>query len=578
MPLPWPAGALRDRLRGMNAVLDEVRDVTYDVRKAVADLDAAVAAQRAERQADRRHAERLATALRWLSDDVPRRRERLWALRSDPVYGEAYTAQRPLVSVIIPTYDNHRLLRERALPSVLAQTYEELEVIVVGDAAGEAARQAVEDAGDPRVRFVDLPYRGPYPDDPAQRWYVAGVPPFNEGLRQASGLWIAPLDDDDAFAPDHVEVLLRHARDEAAELAYGRIRMHYPGGREERVGAFPPRYGSFNLQASLCHAGVARLFPLELVDALWEEPYDWAVCRRMLDVGVRMAMLDRDVVDYFPSQAWTPRWEETLGEPPPPEWEVAPEGWEAARGAEREAGAGWDVEAVARAYERRWPDFLAAIDGPGPLGVAHEAPEEVAIGREDPLSHNIVLSFGHALARAARGRDAVSVLDWGGALGHYHELARRLLDDVALDYHCRELPAVCAAGRRVSPAVTFHEADDCLEHGYDLVMASGSLQYADDWAELLGRLAGAADPWLYVTRVPAVRSSPSYVARQRAYAYGYETEYVGWVLSRDELVETACAAGLELVRELVLVPPMPIRDAPEDPVHLGLLFRREGSP
>jgi len=259
----------------------------------------------------------------------------------------------------------------------------------------------------------------------------------------------------------------------------------------------------------------------------------------------------------------------------PPEWEFVPEGWDA-RQTERLEGRGWDVEAVARAYRAKWPSFLRAIDGPGPLGVGHEVLDGQEVGREDPVAQNTVLAFGHALARAAATRadpDApLSVLDWGGALGHYRELATRLRPDDVLDFHVKELPAVCAEGRCVSPDVTFHETGDCLARRYDLVMASGSLQYADDWRELLHGLADAATGRLYVSRAPVVRSAPTYVLRQRARAYGYATDYIGWVFNRGELLGAARDAGWELERELILMAPLPVAGAPEPPIHSGFLF------
>lgn len=587
--LPWPARALRERLRWMAVVLDSTHEQVGASREEMGgyhdDLARRIGGVANEQ-------ERLLAAVRVIADREPWQRERLRDLRLTADYQRAFEEDEPLVSVVIPTYDNHELLGDRALPSVLAQTYENLEVIVVGDGAPAQAREAVEAIGDERLRFHNLAPRGPYPDDPETRWLVAGVPPFNEAVRLARGRWIAPLDDDDAFRPGHVERLLAHAHAERAELAYGAMRQHRPGGVSERVGGFPPRLGQFNIQSAIYHAGLAPIFELELADEVFRIPYDWSLCRRMMRAGVRVAMLDEEVVDYYPSRYWAPRAEPDAGsdvssapgpKPAPPgrpaagapqaEWEVAEEGFEVARGEERQAGRGWDVEAVAEAYRRKWPSFLEAIEGPGPLGVPHEVPEHVAIPRDDPLAHNIVFAYGHALAMASRSSESISVLDWGGALGHYRELGRRLLEDVELDYHCRELPAVCAVGRSLAPDLTFHEDDSCLERGYDLVLASGSLQYEQDWRGRLAELAAAARPWLFVTRMPVVETCPTFAARQRAYGYGYETEYVGWVLHRGELLAAGEAAGLELVREYALVGPMPVAGAPESPRHIGLLWR-----
>ena len=151
-------------------------------------------------------------------------------------------------------------------------------------------------------------------------------------------------------------------------------------------------------------------------------------------------------------------------------------------------------------------------------------------------------------------------------------LARALLPGVEVEYHSRDLPALVALGRELLPEDAFHDDDAPLDRSYDLVVASSSLHYHEDWRATLGRLAAATDGYLLVTRVPVALRSPSFVVLQRAYAYGYETEYLGWVLNRDELVD---AAGLELVRELVLPAWLSAEGAPEAPVeHRAFLFRR----
>ncbi len=67
--------------------------------------------------------EQLVEILRFVHGRGQWHRERLRQLRDDPAYEPPYSDPEPLVSVVIPTYDNHQLLRERAIPSVLAQTH-----------------------------------------------------------------------------------------------------------------------------------------------------------------------------------------------------------------------------------------------------------------------------------------------------------------------------------------------------------------------------------------------------------------------------------------------------------------------
>jgi putative methyltransferase (TIGR04325 family) len=248
------------------------------------------------------------------------------------------------------------------------------------------------------------------------------------------------------------------------------------------------------------------------------------------------------------------------------DWEHVPEGWT------RKAG-GWDVDAVVEAYRARLPELRAAVAGPGPLAI----PTSVAVRDPEPgvREQGSILAFGYALALASRGTDRVSVLDWGGGLGYHWLLSRALLpEEVEVDYHCKELPSLCAEGRVTLPEVEFHDDDSCLERRYDLVLASSSLQYAEDWAHLLGRLATASRGYLLVNRVPVTAGGPSFVTLQRGHAQGLATEYLSWVLDPAELVETAQRSGLRLVRELLVGYRPPVHGAPEPVDTRGYLFRR----
>lgn len=225
-------------------------------------------------------------------------RERLERLRRSDVWRQAYSEPEPLVTVRIATWNRAELLVERALPSVFRQTYGHWEAVIVGDACTDdtAARLAAID--DPRVRFCNLPAHGPYPEHRVKRWMVAGVPAMNEGLRLARGRWIAPLDDDDYWEDDHLQVLLDAAREKDAEFVYGRARCTLEGEPLEKdVGAWPPRYGGIDLTASFYNAAL-REFEHEKASHLLGEGNDWNLVRRMWEAGVRFAFVDRVVATY----------------------------------------------------------------------------------------------------------------------------------------------------------------------------------------------------------------------------------------------------------------------------------------
>ena len=93
----------------------------------------------------------------------------------------------PKVSVIMPTFNRIKYLCE-AIDSVLAQTYKDYEIIVVDDGSMDDTKEALKCYGD-RIRYFYCNNRG-----------VAGARNF--GINQASGEYIAFLDDDDLWLND----------------------------------------------------------------------------------------------------------------------------------------------------------------------------------------------------------------------------------------------------------------------------------------------------------------------------------------------------------------------------------------
>jgi glycosyltransferase involved in cell wall biosynthesis len=111
-------------------------------------------------------------------------------------------AEYPVVTVIIPTY-NRRELVVQATRSVLAQTFADLECLVIDNGSTDGTPEALAALGDARVRALvqDRPTGGP-----AAR---------NLGMAEAKGSkWVAFLDSDDLWAPDKLErqvaALARH--------------------------------------------------------------------------------------------------------------------------------------------------------------------------------------------------------------------------------------------------------------------------------------------------------------------------------------------------------------------------------
>lgn len=255
-------------------------------------------------------------------ENTPNAAVELLKARRDPAYADAY-APRPLVSVRIGTYAGDELLFERALGSVRRQSYSNWEAIVVCDGRQKSTAQRITALGDTRIRCVQRPRNGPYPTDAPARWQVAGAHPFNEAFALARGSWIAPIDQDDEWSDDHLEVLVAAAQHTRAEAVYGVARAVIATYGETYFGTWPPKLGDFGFQTAIYHAGLTAF----LYDAnahLVGEPADWNLARRMLEAGVRFEFVEQIVTTYYideqaPAIAW---WRQRLQErgpfsPPP---------------------------------------------------------------------------------------------------------------------------------------------------------------------------------------------------------------------------------------------------------------------
>jgi len=186
--------------------------------------------------------------------------------------------------------------------------------------------------------------------------------------------------------------------------------------------------------------------------------------------------------------------------------------------------------------------------------------------------HNAYMTFGYVLALAAQRKSAVKILDYGGELGHYYFIGKALLPEVALEYHCKELPEMAKAGRKVSPSIIWHTDDSCFEQHYDLIIFSGSLQYIRNWQEVLHRASRAAREYVYLMYVPVVEFVPSYVALQSLDG----AQMIHRQFNKSELLSTIGSAGLRIIREFWVEDHPSITNAPEQPSHYGCLLKRDG--
>ena len=124
----------------------------------------------------------------------------------------------PFFSVVVPVY-NVRQWVGRAIESILAQTFEDFELIVIDDGSTDDSAEVVAQYTDPRVKLIRQENRG---NGRAR----------NRGIEASTGKWIAFLDADDQWLPGILEDYYRVISDHPGiDFCYSSFRRIYPDGR-----------------------------------------------------------------------------------------------------------------------------------------------------------------------------------------------------------------------------------------------------------------------------------------------------------------------------------------------------------
>ena len=136
----------------------------------------------------------------------------------------------PVLTVIMPSYNAERYIVE-AIDSVIAQTVEEWELIIVDDASTDATQEIAADyqRRDPRVRLVTQDTnRGPA--------YAR-----NAGIDRARGELIAFIDSDDVWYPDKTAKQVAALDHQQADICYTSYKRRRDGERDGTLVTVPER-------------------------------------------------------------------------------------------------------------------------------------------------------------------------------------------------------------------------------------------------------------------------------------------------------------------------------------------------
>lgn len=198
----------------------------------------------------------------------------------------------PLISIIIPMYNREQLIADTIL-SVLNQTISEpFEIVVIDDGSNDNSATVVSNINDARIRYFYQPNSG------------ANIA-RNHGLIKAKGRYVAFLDSDDQYCPEHLERCLETINEEENTVVYGQIIVDRGAGTSFVKPPRALRVDEAMCMYLLCDRGFVQtstlFLPRELACAVkydeklpFGQDTDFAI--RLYDFGAQFRMLETPTV------------------------------------------------------------------------------------------------------------------------------------------------------------------------------------------------------------------------------------------------------------------------------------------
>ena len=203
----------------------------------------------------------------------------------EPIKPKLDQNDQTMVSVLLCTYNRPESLRQ-ALDSVLSQTYEDYEVLVINDGGDRIVKNVVEQLNSEKVRYFYREHGG----------HRAAL---NFGLQMARGKYIAYLDDDDIYYPNHLDALVHAAEANCLDFVCSRNRWvqgHWDADQWMEDYELTRRDNGFQVERMRISAYVPdntvlhRRSIAEKIGLFWEEPQRggeweyWVRCSRFYKI------------------------------------------------------------------------------------------------------------------------------------------------------------------------------------------------------------------------------------------------------------------------------------------------------
>lgn len=192
------------------------------------------------------------------------------------------------VSVILTTHNGRKDACKRAIESVLAQSYQDFELIVVDDGSKDGTDKMVASFKDSRIVYIKR-----------KKCFGNDTQPKNDGIKAAKGYYIGFLDSDNTYRLDHLAALVKHIKN--YDLVYGDRFVR----SEEKVGVGVSQTFSATALLSRNYIDTSDVLVkktvLEYVGG-WDERYgkyvDWNLWLRIAKAGFRFKHVPLVLTEY----------------------------------------------------------------------------------------------------------------------------------------------------------------------------------------------------------------------------------------------------------------------------------------
>jgi glycosyltransferase involved in cell wall biosynthesis len=194
----------------------------------------------------------------------------------------------PLISVIMPVYNGENFLHP-AIKSILEQSYQNLELIIIDDSKHNECKKIAEGFSDPRVRYLKGSGEGI-------------VSALNYGVFQAQGAYIARMDADDISLPERLSVQLRYLQESDRQFCGSWMSLF---GKANRIARYPESQDDIMffilITCPFAHPtvfGEAEIFKKNPYNTNCDTSEDFELWARLAQQGIKMGNIAAPLLKY----------------------------------------------------------------------------------------------------------------------------------------------------------------------------------------------------------------------------------------------------------------------------------------